>query len=106
MNMVSVEETGDGDGTPATLRTEQRTRIRSVHVEPLRDLVQRSVERFLDDLDDAPVTGLYDFVLEQVEQPLLQTVMERSRGNQTRAAEILGLSRGTLRKKLTRHGLI
>ncbi len=77
-----------------------------MHVEPLRDLVQRSVERFLNDLDDAPVTGLYDFVLEQVEQPLLQTVMERSGGNQTRAAETLGLSRGTLRKKLLRHGLI
>ena len=77
-----------------------------MHVEPLRDLVQRSVERFLDDLDDAPVSGLYDFVLEQVEQPLLQTVMERNGGNQTRAAEILGLSRGTLRKKLIRHGLI
>ncbi len=77
-----------------------------MHGESLRDLVKRAVERYFDDLDDAPVTELYDFVLEQVEQPLLETVMERHAGNQTRAAEVLGVSRGTLCKKLIRHGLI
>ena len=86
------------------------------HGQSLKDLVRGAVERYFDDLGDAPlsgaplpgapVTGLYDFVLEQVEEPLLQTVMERHGGNQTRAAEVLGMSRGTLRKKLIRYGLL
>lgn len=74
--------------------------------ESLKDLVRGAVERYFDDLHDAPVTGLYDFVLEQVEEPLLQTVMERHGGNQTRVAAVLGMSRGTLRKKLIRYGLL
>ena len=82
-----------------------------MHGQSLKDLVRGAVERYFDDLGDAPlpgapVTGLYDFVLEQVEEPLLQTVMDRHGGNQTRAAEVLGMSRGTLRKKLIRYGLL
>ena len=82
-----------------------------MHGQSLKDLVRSAVERYFDDLGDAtfpgaPVTGLYEFVLEQVEEPLLQTVMERYGGNQTRVAEVLGMSRGTLRKKLIRYGLL
>ena len=87
-----------------------------MHGQSVKDLVRGAVERYLDHLGDAPlsgaalpgapVTGLYEFVLEQVEEPLLQTVMERHGGNQTRAAEMLGMSRGTLRKKLIRYGLL
>jgi Fis family transcriptional regulator len=44
-------------------------------------------------------------VLEQVEEPLLEAVMRYSAGNQSRAAEILGINRGTLRKKLKSYGL-
>lgn len=87
-----------------------------MHGQSLKDLVRGAVERYFDDLGyaplpgaplpGAPVTGLYDFVLEQVEEPLLQTVMERHGGNQTRAAAVLGMSRGTLRKKLIRYGLL
>ena len=82
-----------------------------MHGQSLKDLVRGAVERYFDDLGDvplpgAPVTGLYEFVLEHVEEPLLQTVMERHGGNQTRAAEVLGMSRGTLRKKLIRYGLL
>ncbi len=49
---------------------------------------------------------VYDLVLAEVEKPLLSVVLEYTRGNQTRAAEILGLNRGTLRKKLKTHGLM
>ena len=73
---------------------------RETHGQSLKTLVRGAVERYFD------VTGLYDVVLEQVEEPLLQTVMERHGGNQTRAAEVLGMSRGTLRKKLIRYGLL
>ena len=44
-------------------------------------------------------------VLAEVEPPLLETVMEYTKGNQTRAAEVLGISRSTLRKKLALYGL-
>lgn len=47
----------------------------------------------------SPVPGLYRMVLEQVEKPLLQAVLEYSAGNQSRAAELLGITRATLRKK-------
>ena len=74
--------------------------------EPLRASVQKSVERFIDDLSGQRIIGLYDFVIEEVEQPLLQTVMAHAENNQSRAAEMLGMSRGTLRKKLKAHGLL
>ena len=50
-------------------------------------------------------TGLYDLVLQEVERPLLETVMHFTHGNQTRAAEVLGINRSTLRKKLRQYGL-
>ena len=73
--------------------------------EPLRTSVQKSVERFIADLSGQRIIGLYDFVIEEVEQPLLQTVMAHAENNQSRAAAMLGMSRGTLRKKLREHGM-
>lgn len=50
-----------------------------------------------------PSENLYDMVMEQVETPLLQATMEKSQFNQVRAAKMLGVSRGTLRKKLIKY---
>ena len=72
----------------------------------LRHLVKSSLEQFLNDLDDQQVGDLYALLMEQVEPPLLQIVMQRERQNQTRAAQSLGLSRTTLRKKLVHYGLL
>lgn len=55
---------------------------------------------------DGQVTDLYDLTLSEVEAPLLSIVMERTSYNQSRAAKMLGLNRGTLRKKLKRYGLL
>ena len=49
---------------------------------------------------------LYNLILKEIEQPLLSVVLEKSRGNQTKCAQILGLNRGTLRKKLKTYGLM
>jgi Fis family transcriptional regulator len=48
---------------------------------------------------------LYDLVLREVEEPLFRTVLNYSSGNQSRAAEVLGINRATLRKKLREFGL-
>ncbi|MEZ5465848.1 MAG: DNA-binding transcriptional regulator Fis [Lysobacteraceae bacterium] len=71
----------------------------------LRDCVTQSVKRFLVDMDEHASCELYDTVLREVEAPLFAEVMRHYEGNQTRAAEALGINRATLRKKLRRYGL-
>lgn len=73
---------------------------------PLRTHVERSVRQYFANLNGETTTELYDLVLKEVEKPLLSVVLEQTRGNQTRAANMLGLNRGTLRKKLKTHGLM
>jgi Fis family transcriptional regulator len=48
---------------------------------------------------------MYDLVLSEIEAPMLEEVMQYTRGNQTRAANLLGINRGTLRKKLKKYGM-
>ncbi|MDO9223168.1 MAG: sigma-54 dependent transcriptional regulator, partial [Caulobacter sp.] len=67
----------------------------------LSQLVERHLaSHFADQPDGVPPVGLYDRVLEEVERPLIQLTLAATRGNQVRAAEILGLNRNTLRKKI------
>nr|WP_245614389.1 helix-turn-helix domain-containing protein [Legionella massiliensis] len=69
----------------------------------LQDLVYGLVTRFLADNKGKSIDDLYDMILSEVEPPLLQAVMEKKRGNQLQAARMLGISRGTIRKKLQRY---
>lgn len=69
----------------------------------LQELVYSLVTRFLSENKSKNVNDLYDMILAEVEPPLLQAVMEKRRGNQLQAAKMLGISRGTIRKKLQRH---
>ncbi|MHB8446587.1 MAG: helix-turn-helix domain-containing protein [Rudaea sp.] len=71
----------------------------------LCDCVARAVRRYLADLDAQKPEGLYELVLNEVEKPLLREVLRWSDGNQSRAAEALGINRATLRKKLALRGL-
>ncbi|MCC8987546.1 MAG: DNA-binding transcriptional regulator Fis [Candidatus Contendobacter sp.] len=73
---------------------------------PLRDQVRESLRIYFHNLGGQAPTHLYDLVLSEVEAPLLETVMAFVDGNQTKAAAILGLNRGTLRKKLRQHGFL
>lgn len=72
----------------------------------IRDNVHKALKNYFAHLDGQPVTDVYMMVLSEVEAPLLETVMDYTRGNQTKASIILGLNRGTLRKKLKTYGLI
>jgi Fis family transcriptional regulator, factor for inversion stimulation protein len=68
--------------------------------------VQRALDRYFRDLDGEQPSGLYEMVLKSVERPMLETVMRQAGGNQTVAADMLGINRNTLRKKLTEHQLL
>ena len=68
--------------------------------------VRRSLNRYFKDLDGEEPSDIYDMVVKAVEKPLLLFIMDRAEGNQSRAAELLGINRNTLRKKLNEHGLL
>ena len=72
----------------------------------LRDSVEMALTNYFQQLDGAPVTDVYQLVLSEVEAPLLEQVMQYTRDNQTKASIMLGLNRGTLRKKLKQYGLL
>ena len=67
--------------------------------------VRKMMKQYFHDLDGEVATDIYDMVVANVEKPLLEVVLHHTEGNQTRAAELLGLNRNTLRKKLTQHGI-
>jgi Fis family transcriptional regulator len=72
---------------------------------PLREHVYETLRIYFYNLGGQAPSNLYDLVQREVEPPLLEIVMQFTRGNQTKAAAILGLNRGTLRKKLRLYGL-
>lgn len=67
--------------------------------------VRKVMKQYFKDLDGEKCTGIYEMVVNAVEKPMLEVVMQQAQGNQTRAADLLGLNRNTLRKKLQQHGL-
>lgn len=72
----------------------------------LRDNVAQAMKSYFNLLDGSDASDVYRLVMTEVEAPLLESVLEYTRGNQTKAAEVLGLNRGTLRKKLKQYGLL
>ena len=73
--------------------------------EPLRVCVRNALNNYFQHLDGHDTSGLHHMVIGEVEAPLLEAVLEHTDGNQSRAAEILGINRGTLRKKLREYDL-
>jgi Fis family transcriptional regulator len=75
--------------------------------ESLRTAVETSVGNYLSGAGkDSNITDLYQLVLNEVEGPLLEAVLNHTSSNQSKASIMLGLNRGTLRKKLKQHGLL
>src|SRR5215470_3656045 len=73
--------------------------------ETIEQAVVRNLEQYFADLDGAKPSALHDMVLQAVERPLLKFALDRAGGNQSAAAELLGINRNTLRKKLTDYGI-
>ena len=94
---MSFDETrSHPDGESFMVRRQQRA-------ESLADCVRDALESYFEQLDGHRAANLYQLVMQEMERPLLQTVMEHTGGNQTRAAALLGISRSTLRKKLAQY---
>ena len=69
----------------------------------ISESVRKSLERYFKDLDGEKPRAIYDMVLKNVEKPMLEAVLNKAEGNQTVAAEMLGINRNTLRKKMQQH---
>jgi len=72
----------------------------------ISECIRRNLKRYFRDLDGQTPHALYDMLLKTMELPLLEVVMEQAEGKQTVAAEMLGISRGTLRRMLQDHNLL
>ncbi len=96
---MSFEETG-GSMSAETFTVERQSREDS-----LSDCVRDALGSYFTRLNGHGTSDLHQLVMEEVERPLFETVMEHTGGNQTRAAALLGISRSTLRKKLAYYKL-
>ena len=93
---------------PLQPRTQPRAAARAEAAERENELsltVRKMMKQYFKDLDGEKPSGIYSMVVNCVEKPLLEVVMHHAQGNQTRAAELLGINRNTLRKKLQEHGI-
>ncbi len=68
--------------------------------------IRESLQQYFQDLDGEQPHGMYDMLVQVMERPLLEVVMQQADHNQSRAAQWLGMNRNTLRKKLVEHKLI
>ena len=71
----------------------------------LADAVKESLDDYFTHLDGQPPHAIYDMVLGCVEKPMLEFILHKVGGNQSKAAEVLGLNRNTLRKKMAQYKL-
>ena len=96
MSLASPQISSHASGNFATVTKTKKN-------EPLRGAVYDALVDYFDRLDGTAPNGLYQMVLQQVEQPLFEAVMDHTGGNQSKAATLLGISRSTLRKKLAQY---
>ncbi len=93
------------NATSQTLMTPISSTNEDMTNRPLKYFVQQALRNYLSQLQDHDIENLYEVVLSQVEAPMLNVIMQYTRGNQTRAADLMGINRGTLRKKLKKYGM-
>ena len=92
--------------TPEQDAKQHLTNAPVAQAQTLRDSVSIALSNYFAHLDGQDVTDVYDMVLSEVEAPLLEEVMKYTRNNQTKASVMMGLNRGTLRKKLKQYGML
>jgi Fis family transcriptional regulator len=85
------------EAKPATLQNGRNV--------PLRSHTEQALDSYFTSLNGHTPGHLYELVMREVEEPLFRAVLDYADGNQSRAADILGINRGTLRKKLKTYGI-
>lgn len=90
----------------ADVRPHEREAAGSLRQETLEQSVLRSLDRYFSDLNGARPHALHELVMQAVERPLLKFAVDRCAGNQSAAADLLGINRNTLRRKLLDYGLL
>lgn len=83
-----------------------RRELKHMSKKTIQDCIKDNLESYFHDLRGAEPHAVYDMVVNAVERPMLEVVMQRAEGNQSKAAEWLGINRNTLRRKLLEHKLI
>lgn len=78
----------------------------SMSKDSIQEAVHKNLEKYFRDLGEQPASNIYDMVVLAVEKPMLEMIMTRTDSNQSQAADMLGINRNTLRKKLQQHGLL
>ena len=71
----------------------------------LREFVSQAMKEYFKKIDGYPIDKVYNLVIGEVERPLIEETIKYCKGNQSRASELLGLSRGTLRKKMKQYNI-
>ena len=94
------------ENMPAVAKEPPAAPFKERRKQPLRSATLTALDNYFADLDGQAPGGLYDMIMGEVEQALFAAVMEHTRGNQSKAAEMLGINRSTLRKKLRLYNLI
>ena len=83
----------------------RKTAVGGRGVASLSDNVHEAMERYFRDMDGHDPAGLYELFMSEVEKPLFEVVMKNTGGNISRAAQLLGLNRATLRSRLDKYGI-
>ncbi len=73
---------------------------------PLSIYIENTIRHYFAELQDELPKDLYNLIIKEIEKPMLKVVLEVTRGNQSKSAEVLGLSRGTLRKKMATYDML
>lgn len=98
MNSVALDSVSAPTATGLQVVEADRT-------DPLSKCVQDALRFYLENMAGHDVVNLYALVLEEVERPMFETVLDHTNGNLSHAAKILGLTRATLRKRLAAYGI-
>lgn len=87
------------------LKTPSTLMVKKSQSTPLRDEVRKTIRQFLSDMGTTEPEHVYRKLLSEVEPPLIEEVLNFTRGNQSRAARILGMTRNTLRTRIRRYDI-
>jgi Fis family transcriptional regulator len=105
VNAMATRKTVAGARKGAQNGSKEPEAARSAPAESLEQSVFRSLDQYFANLDGAKPHALHEMVLGAIERPLLQFALQRCDGNQSAAADLLGINRNTLRRKLHDYGL-